>query len=240
MAEEEEWIVEFEESPGRWIPITGAVYRDKRRAEERRRQEEEKLGTKTRVVRGTPIWDEWNFFRLASRLGGTTEAIREMKKRGEAGAIVAWSIYKNHIENLIRAACGAGAEGEYAREPAYRAPLYSDLEMAGEEDLIEQIEGLWRKYPNGIPTHVVRDLIDDWNDSLQRRVGRRIPKRPEELTVEDIEESKRISRELYKGITREARRIEKREEEVRKEIEEIEAMKREIERRLEELKKKIG
>lgn len=226
---EEEFIVEFEDRPGRWTPVYGAVYKSRERAEERSRREAEAMGVRTRVVPRRPIWDEWNFRKLTTRLGGTGPAIREMKRRAESGAVAAWGIYKNHVKNLIRLTCGHGPEGEFAGEPAFRATLVSDLEAAGEEGLIEQIEGLWRKYPKGIPTSEMLDLQDDWDESVERRAGRRLPKTPGDLTVEEIEESKRLTRELH-----EARGKRTPEEK----LSDLEEMKRELERRMERLRGK--
>ena len=228
MSEQEEFVVEFEDKPGKWIAIAGAIYREKERAEERSREEAEALGVETRVVPRTPIWGEWNFTKLASRLGGTAPAVREMKKRGEAGAVVAWAIYKQHVKNLIRLSCGAGPEGEWASEPAFRTTMMSDLEAVGEETLIEQIDGLWRKYPKGIPRSEMMDLQDDWDEGLERRVGRRIPRAPDDLTREEIEESKRLTKEMHK--------IEGKKSSEEK-LSDLEEMKRELERKMEKLRR---
>ena len=225
---EEEYQVEFEDTPGKWIALSGAIYKSKERANERAGKEAEALGVETRVVPRTPIYDEWNFTKLASRLGGTGPAAREMRKRGEAGAIAAWAIYKQHVKNLIRLSCGAGPEGEWATEPAFRTTMIRDLEAVGENDLIEQIDGLWRKYPKGIPRSEMMDLQDDWDESLERRVGRRIPRAPDDLTREEIEESKRLAREMYE-------RKEKKPPEEK--LSELEEMKRELERKIERLRR---
>lgn len=227
MSEPEEYVVEFEDRPGRWVPVAGAVYKEKERAEERGKREAEEMGVKTRVVPRKPIWEEWNFRTLISRMGGTAPAIREMKKRGEAGAVAAWAIYKAHIKNLIKLACGAGPEGEWAREPAFRTTLISDLEAVGEEDLVKQIDGLWRKHPKGIPRSETMDLQDDWDEEVERRVGRRIPVTPDDLTREEIEESRRIAREMY----------ERKEKPPEEKTEELEEMKRELERKIERLRR---
>ena len=225
---EEEFLVEFEDKPGKWIAIAGAVYKDKEKAEERSRREAEAMGVKTRVVPRTPIWDEWNFTKLASRLRGTAPAAREMKKRGEAGAIAAWAIYKAHIKNLIRLACGGGPQGEYASDPAFRTTMTRDLEAVGEEDLIEQIDGLWRKYPKRIPRSEMMDLQDDWDETIERRVGRRIPRSPDDLTREEIEESRRLSKEMHGG---------KEKQSSEEKVSDLEEMKRELERKIERLKR---
>lgn len=176
-----------------------------------------------------PIWEEWGFFKLASRLNGTAPALREMKKRGEAGAIAGWAVYKNHIKNLIKLACGGGPSPELARDPAYRTTMISDLEAVGENELIEQIDGLWRKYPKGIPRSEMMDLQDNWDEDLGRRVGKRIPRTPGELTREEIEESKRLTKEMYEGKSRRQSSEEK--------ISDLEEMKRELEKKIERLKK---
>ena len=228
VSEEEEYVVEFEERPGRWSPIAGAIYKSRDRAEKRSKKEAKAMDVKTRVSPRPPIWSEWNFRKLASRMGGTAPAAREMKSRGESGAIAAWAIYKQHVKNLVRLACGAGPGGEFAREPAFRTTLISDLEAVGEKELIEQIEGLWRKHPKGIPRSEALDLQDDWDEGLERRVGRRIPRTPDDLTREEIEESKRLAKEMYevKG---------KRSPEEK--LSDLEEMKRELERKIERLKR---
>lgn len=225
---EEEYLVEFEERPGRWTPVAGAVYKDEKRAKERSRKEAEAMGVKTRVTPRRPIWEEWNFKKLTSRMGGTTPAIREMKKRAEAGAVAAWAIYKAHIKNLIRLACGAGPEGEWAREPAFRTTLMSDLEAVGENDLIEQIDGLWRKHPKGIPKSEMMDLQDDWDENIERKVGRRIPATPDDLTREEIEESKRLTKEMHELKERKA---------PEEKLSELEKMKRQLEKKIERLRR---
>lgn len=226
---EEEYEVQFEDKPGRWISISGAVYRDKERAEEMSKRQAEAMGVKTRVVPRTPIWEEWNFTKLASRLGGTAPAVREMKKRGEAGAIAAWAIYKQHVKNMVRLACGGGPSGEFASEPAFRTTMMRDLEAVGEEDLIEQIDGLWRKYPKRIPRSEMMDLQDDWDESIERRVGRRIPRSPDDLTREEIEESRRLTKEMYEmGASKSSEEKLSDLEKMRKELEEkIERLRRE-------------
>ena len=226
--QQKEYVVEFEDRPGRWIPIAGAIYKSRDRAEKRSEKEAEAMGVKTRVSPRRPIWGEWNFRKLASRMGGTAPAVREMKKRGESGAIAGWAIYKQHVKNLIRLACGAGPEGEWAKEPAFRTTLMRDLEAVGENKLIEQIEGLWRKHPKGIPRSEALDLQDDWDEGFERRVGRRIPRTPDDLTREEIAESKRLAKEMYevKG---------KRSSEEK--LSDLEEMKRELERKIERLKR---
>ena len=77
----EEYVVEFEDRPGRWVPIAGEVYRRKGRAEARSVEAAKELGARTRVAPRKPIWEEWSFRKLATRMGGTAQAAREMKKR---------------------------------------------------------------------------------------------------------------------------------------------------------------
>ena len=174
-----------------------------------------------------PIWTEWGFFKLASRLNGTAPALREMKKRGEAGAIAGWAIYKGHVKNLIKLSCGGGPSPELAKDPAYRTTMITDLEAVGETDLIEQIDGLWRKHPKGIPRSVMMDLQDDWDESLERRVGRRIPRTPDDLTREEIEESRRLTKEMYEGKGKKSSE---------EKLSDLEKMKRELEERIKKLR----
>jgi len=231
---EDEYIIEMEEKEGRWTPIAGEIYRDKYRAEERSKQAAEEMSVKTRVAPRIPIWDEWNFAKLAARLEGTAPAIREMKKRGETGAIAGWAIYKGHVKNLIKLACGAGPEGEWAREPAYRSTMMRDLDVVWETKLIEQINELWKKHPKAIPTSDMMDLQEDWNKELESRVGKTIPKSPSEMTREDIEASKKITREMHIGKTEIPEAIT--EWEPVDNVSELEEMKAELERRIERLK----
>lgn len=223
----EEYVVEFEDK-GRWIAISGAIYKDRARAEKRSEREAESMGVKTRVSPRTPIWEEWNFMKLASRLGGTAQATREMKRRGEAGAIAGWAIYKGHVKNLVKLACGGGPQGEWASEPAFRMTMIRDLEAVGEEALVEQIEGLWRKYPKGIPRSEMMDLQDDWDETVERKVGRGIPRSPDDLTREEIEESKRLAKEMHEGKAAKA---------PEEKLSDLEEMKRELERKIERMRR---
>lgn len=225
----EEFVVEFEEKKGKWYPVTG-TYRTRERADERSKEVAEELGKRTRVVRRPPIWEDWNFRSLTTRLRGTDLALREVKKRGEAGAIAGWAIYKAHIRNLIGLACGE-REPELAREPAYRSTMLRDMRAVGEDELVEQIEGLWRKYPKAIPLSEALDLKDDWDEEVERRVGRTIPKTPGELTTDETEESRRITRELYEV----PRAPEEGEEE---EIKRLEKMRAELEEKLKKLRRR--
>lgn len=174
-----------------------------------------------------PLWEEWGFFKLASRLNGTAPALREMKKRGEAGAIAGWAVYKNHVRNLIKLACGGGPSPELAKDPAYRTTMISDLEAVGENELIEQIDRLWRKHPKGIPRSEMMDLQDRWDETLAHRVGRKIPRTPDELTREEIQESKRLTKEMYEGKSRQSSE---------EKLSDLEKMKREIEERMKKLR----
>jgi len=137
------------------------------------------------------IWEVWNFYELASRLKGTQPAIRELKRRGEAGAVAAWAIYRGYISNLIRFCFDM-------TEPSYRSPMLNDMAAVREMELIEEIEALHKKYPQGVPSYEVLDLVDAWGEKLDRRVGLRVPRSPAELTAEQIAEAKRITRELWK------------------------------------------
>lgn len=225
---EERYIIEFQprprKKPSEWLPVAGLLFKTKERAEEISRKQAEKLGVPTRVVKQPKIYEIWNFRKLMSRMEGTAPALGEMKKRGEAGAIAGYAIYKQYVEGLLRVAMKREAS-----DPAFRITMTSDLEAVGEDKLAEQIEGIHRKFPKGIPTSEQLDLIDDWNDSLQRRVGRTIPKDPSELTEEEIEESKRITKEMHTG--------EKTEKPSEEKLNDLEKMKKELEERIAKLKK---
>lgn len=224
---EERYIIEFQprprKKPSEWLPVAGLLFKTEERAEEISRKKAEELGVPTRVVKQPKIYEIWNFRKLMSRMEGTTPALGEMKKRGEAGAIAGWAIYKRYVESLIKTSVRWEAADE-----AYRTTMISDLKAVGEDELVEQIEGLHRKYPKGIPLTEQLDLMDDWNDSLQRRVGRTIPKDPSDLTEEEIEESKRLTKEMHTG--------EKTEKSSEEKLSELEKMKRELEERIKKLK----
>lgn len=227
MSEEERYIIEFQPRPKRkpseWLPVAGLVFKSKERAEEEAGKQAEELGVPTRVTKQLPIYEVWNFRKLMSRMEGTTPALQEMKRRGEAGAIAGWAIYKRYVKGLLKTALK-----REARDVAFRTTIVSDLKAVGEDKLVEEIEGLHRKFPKGIPSSEVSDAIKDWDDSLQRRVGRTIPKDPRDLTREDIEESKRITKEMWTGKAERSRE---------EKITEIEKMRKDLEKRLEKLKK---
>lgn len=226
MSEEERYIIEFQPrpktKPAEWLPVSGLLFKSKERAEEEAEKEEKELGVPTRVTRQPRIYEVWNFRKLMSRMEGTTPALREMKKRGKAGAIAGWAIYKRYIKGLLKTALKPEAA-----DPAYRTTMITDLEAVGEDELVEQIEGLHRKHPEGIPLSERLDLIEDWDESLERRVGRKIPRTPDDLTREEIEESKRITRELHKAEEK------KKPEE---KITELEEMKEQLEERMKKLR----
>lgn len=136
------------------------------------------------------ICEIWGFYKLAYRLKGTKYALREMKKRGEAGAIAGWAIYADYVKFLTRHCFDLP-------DAAYRVSMISDLEAVGEMDLIKKIEALHSKYPEGVPEHEVLDLTDEWPKDLEERVGQRIPVTVDEVTPEQKAESRRITREMW-------------------------------------------
>jgi hypothetical protein len=221
----EEYEIQFK-SDNRWIPITGAIFRDPRKADEALDKYKEEFKA-VRVAPRKQLYEVWNFNELAPRLEGTDRALREMKKRGEAGAIAGWAIFKQRVEQLIGIALGEGKEGSFAREPSYRSTIYSDLEAAGETGLIQRIEDLWEKYPDRVPRNEVLDLKEEFNAELDRRVGRSIPRSPSELSREDIEDSREAAKSLY---------VKKAEASAEEELAELERMKREIEEKMRRLR----
>lgn len=227
--EEEPYIIEFQprprKKPSEWLIVPGLLFREKERAEEQAEKQAEELGVPTRVTKQIPIYEEWNFRKLMGRLEGSIPALREMKRRGEAGAIAGHAIYKRYVKGLLK-----NALSKDARDEAFRTTMVSDLEAVGEDKLVEEIEGLHRKYPKGIPDLERSDVIKDWDDSFERRAGRTIPKDPRELTREDIEESKRITKEMWTSKATKKTREEK--------VSDLERMKKQLKERLEKLKKK--
>lgn len=221
----EEYEIQFK-SDSRWLPIPGAAFRDKATAEGELEKYTKEF-TEVRVAPRQPLYDMWNFNTLAPRLEGTDKALREVKKRGQAGAIAGWAIYKQRVEQLIGLALGEGKDGQYAKEPSYRSSIYSDLEAVGEMNLITQIDELWAQYPDHVPRNVILDLKEEWNENLSRQVGRNIPHSPAELTKEDIAESKKVTKELY---------VKKAQQSVDEEVAELERMKKEIEEKMKRLK----
>lgn len=229
MAEEdqpEEYEIQFMPDK-RWLPVAGPPFGSREKAEEHLEEYRKRLGVEVRVVRRPKIYEIWNFNELAPRLNGTDRALRELKKRGEAGAIVGWAIYKQRVEQLIGSALGEGKEGPFAREPSYRGPLYADLDAAGETNLISRIEKLWEKYPDRVPSNEVLDLKEAWNEEFTRRVGRSIPRSPQDLTREDIDASKKVTKELYQK---------KAERSVDEEMAELERMKKDLEEKMRRLR----
>lgn len=138
------------------------------------------------------IWRIWGDGGLIDKLG-PDRAIRELKKRCEAGAIIGCSLYKLLIEKWIDVATGA-------KDPGQRGPAEDFMSSAGEDELVKKIEDLHAQYPNGIPRSIRIDVKDEWNAALEQKVGRRIPLDPKDASKKDIEESKKIAEQLAAGV----------------------------------------
>lgn len=181
------------------------------------------------------VWETWGFYKLAYRLKGTKYALREMKKRGEAGAIAGWAIYADYVKHLTRRCFDLP-------DAAYRVTMISDLEAVGEMDLIGKIEALHAKYPEGVPEHEVLDLVEEWSSDLAKRVGKRIPISPDELTPEQKAESRRITRKLWGAPEEEPPKATV--EELKEEVEATEArlkwMKIELKEKMKKLERMKG
>lgn len=138
------------------------------------------------------IWRIWGDGGLIDKLG-PDRAIRELKKRCEAGAIIGCSLYKLLIEKWIDVATGA-------KDPGQRGPAEEFMQSAGEDELVKKIEDLHVQYPNGIPRSIRMDVKDEWNAQLETKVGRRIPLDPKDASKKDIAESKKIAEQLAAGV----------------------------------------
>lgn len=144
---------------------------------------------------GEDIYTIWQIFGpggLIDKLG-PDRAIRELKKRCDAGAIIGCSLYKLLIEKWIDVATGA-------KDPGQRGPAEDFMSSAGEDELVKKIEDLHVQYPNGIPRSIRMDVKDEWNAALEKKVGRRIPLDPKDASKKDIAESKKIAEQLAAGV----------------------------------------
>jgi hypothetical protein len=144
---------------------------------------------------GEDIYTIWQIFGpggLIDKLG-PDRAIRELKKRCDAGAIIGCSLYKLLIEKWIDVATGA-------KDPGQRGPAEDFMSSAGEDELVKKIEDLHVQYPNGIPRAIRMDVKDEWNAALEQKVGRRIPLDPKDASKKDIAESKKIAEQLAAGV----------------------------------------
>lgn len=130
----------------------------------------------------------WNIKELINKVG-PEKAIRELKKRCEAGAIIGCTLYKRQIEHWLQVAMGF-------EDRAGRGPAEQFMAAAGEDEWVQKVERLHEEFPNGIPRSKQLDLIDEFNTNLERKVGRRIPLEPGDASEEDIKESKRIAGQM--------------------------------------------
>ena len=170
-----------------------------------------------------PIGEIWSLRELRTRMGFVS-ATRELKRRCEAGAIAGCGIYADQVKYWISVALRE-------TEPAGRAPTTDALIACGEDELVRKIEELHASGKPITSKHIL-DLQDEWMRELEAKVGREIPSAGE-LTEEEREESKRITRELHA--------LPPKPPEVKpKEVaaEELEAMKKALEKRIAEMKKK--
>lgn len=130
----------------------------------------------------------WNIKELINKVG-PEKAIREMKKRCEAGAIIGCTIYKRMIEHWLQVAMKF-------EDRAGRGPAEQFMEAAGEDEWVQKVERLHEEFPNGIPRSKQLDLIDEFNTNLERKVGRRVPLEPGDASEDDIKESKKIAGQM--------------------------------------------
>lgn len=130
----------------------------------------------------------WNVKALINKVG-PEKAIRELKKRCEAGAIIGCTLYKRLIEQWMAVAL------KYT-DKAGRGPAEEFMAAAGEDTWVHRVEKLHDEYPDGIPRSIQLDLIDEFNAELERKVGRRIPLEPGDASEEDIKESKKVAGQM--------------------------------------------
>lgn len=130
----------------------------------------------------------WNIKELINKVG-PEKAIRELKKRCDAGAIIGCTIYKRQIEHWLQVAMRF-------EDKAGRGPAEDFMAAAGEDEWVRRVEKLHEEHPAGIPRSIQLDLIDEFNADLERKVGRRIPLEPGDASEEDIKESKRIAGQM--------------------------------------------
>lgn len=138
------------------------------------------------------IWRIFGPGGLIDKLG-PDRTIRELKKRCDAGAVIGCSLYKLLIEKWIDVATGAKDKGQ-------RGPAEEFMQSAGEDELVKNIEALHEQYPDGIPRSIRMDIKDQWNEELERKLGRRIPLDPKDASKKDIEDSKKIAEQLAAGV----------------------------------------
>lgn len=130
----------------------------------------------------------WNIKELINKVG-PEKAIRELKKRCEAGAIIGCTLYKRQIEHWLQVAMRF-------EDKAGRGPAEEFMAAAGEDVWVGRVEKLHEEYPDGIPRSKQLDLIDEFNTELERKVGRRIPLEPGDASEEDIKESKKVAGQM--------------------------------------------
>lgn len=130
----------------------------------------------------------WNIKELINKVG-PEKAIRELKKRCDAGAIIGCTIYKRQIEHWLQVAMRF-------EDKAGRGPAEDFMAAAGEDEWVQRVEKLHEEHPAGIPRSIQLDLIDEFNADLERKVGRNIPLEPGDASEEDIKESKRIAGQM--------------------------------------------
>jgi len=130
----------------------------------------------------------WNIKELINKVG-PEKAIRELKKRCEAGAIIGCTLYKRQIEHWLQVAMRF-------EDKAGRGPAEEFMEAAGEDAWVRKVEKLHEEHPDGIPRSIRLDIIDEFNAELERKVGRNIPLEPGDASEEDIKESKRIAGQM--------------------------------------------
>jgi GNAT superfamily N-acetyltransferase len=135
----------------------------------------------------------WSIGSLIQKIG-PSRAVREFKKRCEAGAIIGCSIYMGLCVKWLNVTMDS-------EEPALRGPAEEFLLAAGEDKYVNEIEEMFKKYPGGIPKSKRFDVIDQFELDLEKRVGRRIPRDPAEASKEDIKHSKMVAAALARGET---------------------------------------
>ena len=125
-------------------------------------------------------------------------AARELKKRCEAEVehagkpLAGCSMYVQLILHWVKVCIDNN-------EPGIRAVSEEYLIIAGEQEFVDLVEGVWKEHKGAeeLPSDVKYDIMEEVRDTLEDRYGE-ISYKPEHLTPKEIEQSKVIALTLGK------------------------------------------
>jgi len=118
------------------------------------------------------------------------EAARIMKARCEAGAIVGCAIYTRLVKQWIKQALEA-------TDYAAFSPVLDGMRYCGEDRLADELEERFERMPEDMPdAREIKEWQDDFEATMEERVGRSIPASPDETTAAEREKSKEIAIEV--------------------------------------------